>query len=338
MIRDSIITLASGQSLSQAEASEAMREIMAGQATSAQIAAFLTALRFKGETVDEITGLAIVMRENVVRVEIDYPLADTAGTGGADSDTINVSTAAALVTAAAGVPVAKHGNRAMSSQTGSADVLEALGVRVDLGAADVKRCLDEVGIAFMFAQIYHPAMRHAAPARREIGFRTVFNILGPLTNPAGARHQVIGTGSANLVPKLAEVLNRLGTKRSLIVRGVDGTDEFSISSPTNIVEIQNDTLRSYQVSPEDVGMRTAPASEIAGGPPDFNAAAMKAIFAGEQGARRDVVVLNAAATLLAFGVAPSLREGVTLAARAIDDGSATKRLAELVKLSQELGR
>ena len=338
MIRDAIITLASGQSLTQAEASEAMREIMAGQATHSQIAAFLTALRFKGETVDEITGLALVMRENVVRVEIDYPLADTAGTGGADSDTINVSTAAALVASAAGVPVAKHGNRAMSSQTGSADVLEALGVRVDLAAAGVKRCLDEIGIGFMFAQTYHPAMRHAAPTRREIGFRTVFNILGPLTNPAGARHQVIGTGSAALVPKLAEVLNRLGTRRSMVVRGVDGTDEFSISSPTDVVEIQNGTTLSYQVSPEEVGMRTAPASAIAGGPPDFNAAAVNAIFAGEMGARRDVVVLNAAATLLAFGAAPTLRDGVELAARAIDDGSARKRLADLVKLSQELGQ
>ncbi len=337
MIRDAIIKLASGHSLSQSEASEAMREIMSGQATPAQIASFLTALRLKGETVDEISGLALVMRENVIPVETTYPVVDTCGTGGAESDTINISTAAAIVVAAAGVPVAKHGNRAMSSQTGSADVLEALGVRVDLGPIAAKRCLDEVGIAFLFAQIYHPAMRHAALPRREIGFRTVFNILGPLTNPARARHQVIGTGNAALVPKLAEVLVRLGTSRSLVVCGVDGTDEMSISSPTDIIEIQNGATRAYQVTPEDVGLRTADAAAIVGGPPAVNATAVKAVFAGETGARRDVVVLNAAAALYAFGSVDSLRNGVERAARAIDDGSATRRLADLAKLSQELG-
>src|SRR5262245_23133808 len=246
VIREAIVKLAAGESLDQTEASAAMESIMAGEATPAQIAAFATALRFKGETVDEIAGLARVMRLRALYVPTPHAVVDTCGTGGDESGSINVSTAAAFVVAGAGVRVAKHGNRAMSSRTGSADVLEALGVKLEVGADGVARCIDEVGIGFMFAQAFHPAMRHTAVPRREIGIRTVFNILGPLTNPARARHQVVGVGDPTLLPKMAGALGALRSRHALVVHG-DGMDEVAISGPTRVAELVGGVVREYEI-------------------------------------------------------------------------------------------
>ena len=265
VIKKAISLLVSGKSLSMGEAAGVMEEIMEGRATPAQFSAFVTALRDKGETVDEITGLARVMREKAIHVSFSGPLVDTCGTGGDRSSTFNISTAAAFVTAGSGLKVAKHGNRAMSSRCGSADVMESLGVKIDMRPLEVERCLEEVGIGFMFAPIFHPAMKYAAGPRREIGIRTVFNILGPLTNPAGARAQVIGVTESALTTRLAEVLKRLGSKHVLVVYGEDGLDEFSISQPTRVCELKDGSIESYTVAPEDFGLRRAGIESIRGG-------------------------------------------------------------------------
>ncbi len=338
MIREAIVKLAAGGSLDQSEASAAMESIMDGEATPAQIAAFITALRFKGETSDEIAGLARVMRLRAIHVHTPFAVVDTCGTGGDESGSFNVSTTAAFVVAGTGTRVAKHGNRAMSSRAGSADVLESLGVRLDIGPEGVARCIDEVGIGFMFAQSFHPAMRHAGPVRREIGIRTVFNILGPLTNPARARHQVVGVADPAQVTKMAAALLALGTRHALVVHGEPGIDELSISGPTRIAEVVGGTIKEYRVEPAALGLDVAPRAAIAGGDADENAKMLRRVLEGERGPRRDVVLLNAAAALVAADVADSLATGVATAAESIDTGAARAKLEGLVRLTQELGK
>ncbi len=338
MIKEAINTLVSGTSLNFEQAAAVMEEIMGGEATPAQIAAFVTALRIKGETVDEIAGLASVMREKAVPVKTTPPMIDTCGTGGDNCSSINISTAAAFVAAGAGLKVAKHGNRAMTSQCGSADVLEALGVKIDLNAQAVAECLEKVGIGFMFAPIFHPAMKHAAGPRREIGIRTVFNILGPLTNPARAEFQVIGVPNKELGEKIAAVLHRLGTKHSLVVHSLDGMDELSISGKSIIWEVNKQgVLPPSEVEPARFGFGKTDLSEIRGGTPEENAAILRRVFNGEKGPERDVVVLNAAAAIYAGMGAADLKEGVHLAEAAIDSGQAREKLEGLITLSNKLG-
>ncbi|HEY81681.1 MAG TPA: anthranilate phosphoribosyltransferase [Dehalococcoidia bacterium] len=337
MIKEAIDSLVSGKSLTFEQAAGVMEEIMSGEATPAQIGAFVTALRIKGETVDEIAGLAGVMRDKAIPVAATPPIVDTCGTGGDNCSSINISTAAAFVAAGAGLKIAKHGNRAMTSHCGSADVLEALGVKIDLGAEGVAQCLEKVGIGFMFAPVFHPAMKHAAAPRREIGIRTVFNILGPLTNPARAEHQVIGVPNKELGGKLASALHRLGTKHSLVVHSLDGMDEISISGPTLVWEVNTQGVSpAYEVSPADFGFKQARLDEIKGGTPEENARILRRILEGERGPQRDVVVMNAAAVLVAGNRAQNLREGVRLAEEAIDTGRAQEKLEGLIKLSQSL--
>ncbi len=337
MIKEAIELLVNGRSLSFEQAAGVMEEIMSGEATPAQIAAFITALRIKGETVDEIAGLASVMRAKAISVVITPPVVDTCGIGGDSSASFNISTAAALVAAGSGLKVAKHGNRAMTSHCGSADVLEALGVKIDLGTEAVAECMETVGIGFMFAQVFHPAMKHVAAPRREIGIRTVFNILGPLTNPARAEYQVIGVPTRELGGKIASVLHRLGTKHALVVHGTDGVDEISISGRSLVWEInENGVLPLYEVSPEDFGFKQASLTEIKGGTREENAAMLRRILSGEKGPGRDVVVMNAAAALVASNRAADLKEGAAIAEEAIDSRQALQKLDGLVRLSQSL--
>ncbi|HEX2171179.1 MAG TPA: anthranilate phosphoribosyltransferase [Dehalococcoidia bacterium] len=336
MIRDAIAEIVGGRSLTRAEAAAAMDEMMSGEATGAQFGAFLTALRMKGETVEELTGFAEVMRAKVTPVEVGLPIVDTCGTGGDASGTFNVSTAAAFVVAAAGVPVAKHGNRAMSSHCGSADVLEALGVKIDLPAEGVATCVREVGLGFMFAPLFHPAMRHAVAPRREIGIRTVFNVLGPLTNPAGARSQVLGVPDPALPEKMAQVLGALGCRHALVVHGRDGVDEITIAGPTLVAEVTGGRVRTYEIRPGDVGLPESPLSAIQGGDAATNAGIIRGIFAGNRGPARDIVLLNAAAALVVGGAAAGLAEGVKLAGEVIDRGRALAKVDELAAVSQRL--
>ena len=336
MIREAIEAVVSGESLSMEAAAQVMNEIMSGEATPAQFGAFVTALRLKGETVDEIAGMAQVMREHSLHVQVDGPLVDTCGTGGDGSGTFNISTAAAFVAAGAGAKVAKHGNRAMSGSSGSADVLEALGAKIDLSPASVARCINETGFGFMFAQGFHPSMRFAATPRREIGIRTVFNILGPLTNPAGAGAQVIGVADASMANKMAQVLGRLGSRRALVVHGSDGLDEISITGPTRIWELEDGNVSGYEISPEDAGLSRAPLNEIQASDAEASARIFRAVLEGEPGAARDIVVLNASAALLAGGLVDSLEEGVQAAAASVDSGKALQSLEAFTKLSQSL--
>jgi anthranilate phosphoribosyltransferase len=309
---------------------------MTGEATPAQFGALVTALRMKGETVDEIVGMARVMREKSLHVEVEGVVVDTAGTGGDNSGSFNISTTAALVAAGAGAKVAKHGNRAMSGSTGSADVLEALGVNIALSPESVARCIAEVGFGFMFAQGFHPSMRFAAGPRREIGIRTVFNILGPLTNPAGADRQVIGVADPSLARRMAEALGRLSSHKALIVHGTDGIDELSISAPTSVWSLEDGVVTESQVSPEQLGLQRAALESIQIDSPESSAAMARGVLSGEYGPARDVVLMNASAALVAADVASDLVEGVELAARSIDHGNALSRLDELVELSQAL--
>ena len=336
MIREAIEVVVSGESLSMEAAAQVMNEIMSGEATPAQFGAFVTALRLKGESVDEIAGMAQVMREHSLHVQVDGPLVDTCGTGGDGSGTFNISTAAAFVAAGAGAKVAKHGNRAMSGSSGSADVLEALGAKIDLSPESVTRCINETGFGFMFAQGFHPSMRFAAGPRREIGIRTVFNILGPLTNPAGAGAQVIGVADASMANKMAQVLGRLGSRRAFVVHGSDGLDEISIAGPTRVWELEEGFVSEYEISPEDAGVSRAPLSEIQASDAEASARILRAVLQGESGAARDIVVLNAAAALLAGGLVDSLEEGVQAAAASVDSGKALQSLEAFIKLSQNL--
>ena len=335
-IRDAIETVVDGGDLSADGAARAMGAIMSGDATPAQIGAFAAALRMKGETVDEIAGMARAMREKSLRVAAAGDVVDTCGTGGDSSGSFNISTTAALIAAGAGVKVAKHGNRAMSGSTGSADVLEALGVKIALSPESVARCLAEVGFGFMFAQGFHPAMRFAAAPRREIGVRTVFNILGPLTNPAGASRQVIGVSDPSAAPKMARALALLGSEKALVVHGADGMDELTITGPSAVYLLEGGAVSRFEVSPSDLGLSEASAESIRADGPEDSARIARGVLAGERGAARDVALMNAAAALVAADAAADLAAGVQIAARAIDEGAAAAKLAALVELSGEL--
>jgi anthranilate phosphoribosyltransferase len=337
VIKEAIETVVNGRSLTFEQAAVVMEEIMLGEATPAQVAAFITSLRIKGETVDEIAGLATIMQAKATPVGVTSPVVDTCGTGGDGSSSFNISTTAAFIVAGAGLKVAKHGNRAMSSHCGSADVLEALGVKIDLRAEAVAQCLETVGIGFMFAPVFHPAMKYAAAPRREIGIRTVFNILGPLTNPARARFQVIGVPSKELGEKIASALHRLGTKHSLVVHGIDGMDEISISGKSLVWDVnQHRVSTPYEVSPDDLGFMKASATQIKGGTARQNAKILRSILSGEVGVRRNIVIMNAAAALVAGNQASDLKEGVYIAEKTLESGKAQAKLDELIKLSQSL--
>jgi anthranilate phosphoribosyltransferase len=334
-IRDAIGAVVGGRSLTQAEAAAVMDEIMTGVATPAQIGAFLTALHLRGETDAEIAGMAEVMRLRATPVYVDGPVVDTCGTGGDGAHTFNISTTAAFVAAGAGLTVAKHGNRAMSSVCGSADVLEGLGVKIELDADGVARCLREAGIGFMFAPRFHPAMRFAGPVRREIGIRTAFNILGPLTNPARARHQVLGVASAPLAEKLARALSRLDTVHALVVHGDGGVDELSLSGPNLAFEVRaGQEPRRFTIDAVELGLARAAATALRGGDVAANVTITRAVLSGqERGPRRDVVLLNTAAALVAGDRVADMHAGVALAAESIDSGRAQERLKRLVAVS-----
>lgn len=336
MIKEAIHTLVRGNSLTMEQAADVMKEIMDGEATPAQFGSFVTALRLKGETVEEIAGMARVMREKSVPVSVSGPLVDTCGTGGDASKTFNISTTAAFVVAGAGLKVAKHGNRGMSSGCGSADVLDALGVKIELGAPEVEKCLEYVGIGFMFAPVFHPAMKYAAPSRKEIGIRTVFNILGPMTNPAGAQSQLLGVFEESLVMKMAQVLCLLGCQHALVVHGEDGLDEITLGGKTTVCELKGEEISRYYIDPEDFGFPRTGLSSLRGGPPQENADILRRVLRGEKGPYRDIVLVNAAATLVAGDLATDLEKGVRLASEAIDSGRAMEKLEGLITLSQQM--
>ena len=336
LLTGAIDALASGRDLSLEDAAAVLSEIMAGEASEVQIAGFLIALRTKGETIDELAGLAHTMRGLAARVNVDRDdLVDTAGTGGG-RQTFNVSTTAALIAAGAGCTVAKHGNRSATGLSGSADVLEALGARIDLGPDDVARCIEEVGFGFMFAPIHHQATRYVVPVRKQLGVRTIFNFLGPLTNPAGATRQLIGVSDPAYLETLAGALVRLGAERALVVSSEDGLDELSISAATAVVEVTATGTRRYTVRPEDFGLERAPLEAVSGGTPEQNAQTARRILAGEVGAPRDIAVLNAGAAIYAGGVADTLVAGVRAAEEAIDTGAAADALERFVLRTREL--
>ena len=335
MISALLNRLLDGHDLTREEARGAMGSIMSGEATPAQIAGFLIALRSKGETADEIAGCAEAMREHAVIVRPRREdLVDTAGTGGDGASTLNISTAAALVAAAAGAAVAKHGNRAVSSASGSADVLEALGFVLELPAGCVERSIDELGFGFLFAPAHHPAMRHAAQVRRELATRTVFNVLGPLTNPAGARAQILGVYSRELVPTIADVLARLGTRHAFVVHGAGGIDELSPCGPNAVCEVVGGAVRTRTIDPEELGVRRCSPEALRGGSPADNARAIREVFAGADGPRRDAILLNAAGAIAAAGHAEDLREGMEVARATVESGAAAARLDELIAFTQ----
>lgn len=334
MIKEAISKVVEGNYLTQEEAASAMNEIMNGESTPSQIASFITALRMRGETVDEITGCARVMREKVTRIKTNADLlVDTCGTGGDNAHTFNISTISALVAAGAGLSIAKHGNRAVSSQSGSADVLKALGVNIEADADRVSRCIDEIGIGFLFAPLLHPAMKYAIGPRREIGIRTIFNILGPLTNPAGAQVQVLGVYNSKLTELIANVLKNLGSQHVFVVHGDDGLDEITITGKTYVTELKNNQLQSYTIKPEDFGISRTDKASLIGGSAEENAKIALDILRGEKGPKRDIVLLNAAAAIVAGGKVDNIREGIKLAEESIDSGKAMQKLDLLRKLS-----
>jgi len=337
VIQQALQRVLDGHDLKGADTREVMGEIMRGEATPAQIGGFLVALRAKGETADEIAGCALAMRDHVLPVRPQrQDLVDTAGTGGDGARTINISTAAALVAAAAGAGVAKHGNRAVSSACGSADVLEALGFALEQNAGRIAQSIDELGFGFLFAPSHHPAMRHAASVRTELATRTVFNVLGPLTNPAGARAQVVGVYSPRLVRTIAEVLAQLGTQRAFVVHGAGGIDELSPAGTNLVAEVVGGTVYERRVDPErDLGLPRCRVEDLRGGSPDENARAIRAVFAGAAGARRSAILLNAAGAIAAAGHASDLKEGLELARDAVDSGAAADRLERLAAFSRE---
>jgi anthranilate phosphoribosyltransferase len=335
VIQQALAQLLDGHDLSREEARGTMAVIMAGEATDAQIAGFLVALRAKGETAEEIAGCAEAMREHVLRIcPTRTDLVDVVGTGGDGANTYNISTAAALVAAAAGAAVAKHGNRAASSQTGAADVLEALGFRLDQPPERIERSIDELGFGFLFAQAHHPAMRHAAPVRRELATRTVFNVLGPLTNPAGARALVLGVYSPGLARTLANALVQLDVTRAYVVHGAGGIDELSPCGANLVCEVADGRVREYELDPLELGIERCDPEELRGGDPRTNAAALRAVLGGADGGHRSAVILNAAGGIAAAGHAADLREGIAHAREAIDSGAAAARLDQLVEFSQ----
>lgn len=332
MIKEAILKLAKREDLSYETALEVMNEIMGGEATPVQMSAYLTALAMKGETIDEITGSARGMRDHCVRLLHDMDVLEIVGTGGDGANSFNISTTSSIVIAAGGVPVAKHGNRAASSKCGAADVLEALGVNITVSPEKSSELLKEIGICFLFAQNYHIAMKYVAPIRRELGIRTVFNILGPLSNPAGANMELMGVYDEALVEPLARVMNNLGVKRGMVVYGQDKLDEISMSAPTKVCEIKDGTYETYTITPEMFGFETCKKEELAGGAPQENAAITRAILSGEErGAKRNAVLMNAGAALYLAGKAETMAEGVKLAADLIDSGKAEAKLEEFVK-------
>lgn len=333
-IREAIDKLVRRANLSEAEMIDVMNQIMTGEATPLQVAAFLTALRMKGETVEEITGAARVMREKAHRVNVgSKAVLDTCGTGGDQKGTFNISTTAAFVVAGAGVPVAKHGNRSVSSQSGSADVLGALGVKVDAPKERVEKCIAQIGIGFLFAPLLHEAMKYAVQPRRDIGIRTIFNLLGPLTNPAMAKYQLIGIYSGELVAMIAHVLKNLGSARALVVHGLEGLDEISLCGPTQVAELRDGAVNEYVIEPEQFGLKRCGLAELHGGSAEESAAIVRAVLDGRPGAARDVVLLNSGAALFVSGSAPTLQDGLRLAAESVDSGNARLKLEQLVELT-----
>jgi anthranilate phosphoribosyltransferase len=338
MIQDALGELLDGRDLGRDRAREVMNTIMSGEATPAQIGGFLVALRIKGETAEEIAGCAEAMRAHVLPVKAKRDdLVDTAGTGGDGGKTFNISTAAALVAAAAGAGVAKHGNRSVSSKAGSADVLESLGFALELPPDRIADSIDELGFGFMFAPTHHPSMKHAAPVRRELAARTVFNVLGPLTNPAGARAQIVGVYSPLLVPVIADVLAALGARRAFVVHGANGIDELSPTGPNLVYEVVDGAVRRREIDPLDLGVERCDPDELRGGTADENAAKIREVFAGGNGGRRSAILLNAAGAIAAAGHAEDLREGLDLARSALDSGAAAERLDALVAFSKGAG-
>jgi anthranilate phosphoribosyltransferase len=331
---EAIAKLVRCEHLTEDEAASAFETIMRGDATPVQIAGFLVALRMKGETPDEITGFARTARAVATPIQVEGALLDTCGTGGDGLATFNISTLSAIVAAACGAKVAKHGNRAASSMCGSADVLEALGVKIDLGPEGVARCIEEAGIGFLFAPVFHPSFRFAGVPRRELGLRTVFNVLGPLCNPAGAKYQALGVADGTTAAKMAAVLVRLGVERAIVFHAGDGMDELSVSSPSHVIEIDG-SRKEYELDPRELGLAHAPVESMRGGGPEENARIAREILAGATGPRRDVVLLNSAAALRAAGLAATWKEGIGLAAEAIDSGRAGEVLQRWAKISQE---
>jgi len=333
-IREAIEKLVNRVGLSESETVAVMNQIMTGEATPLQVAAFLTALRMKGETVDEITGAARVMREKAHRVHTGAkPVLDTCGTGGDQKGTFNISTTSAFVVAGAGVNVAKHGNRSVSSQSGSADVLGALGVKVDAPKERVEACIEKIGIGFLFAPLLHEAMKYAVQPRRDIGIRTIFNLLGPLTNPAMARYQLIGLYSGELVSMIAHVLNNLGSDRALVVHGMEGLDEISLCGPTKVAELRDGQVKEYTIEPGQFGLAQCRLEDLHGGSPEQSAAVVRSVLEGKKGPARDVVLLNSGAALYVGRAADSIQDGICLAAESIDSGKARQKLEQLAQLT-----
>jgi len=333
-IREAIDKLVNRVSLSEPEMIEAMNQIMTGEATPLQVASFLTALRMKGETVEEVTGAARVMREKAHRVQVgSKTVIDTCGTGGDQKGTFNISTTAAFVVAGAGINVAKHGNRSVSSQSGSADVLGALGVKVDASKQRVEECIAKIGIGFLFAPLLHEAMKYAVQPRRDIGIRTVFNLLGPLTNPAMATHQLIGLYSGDLVGMIAHVLKNLGSVCAMVVHGMEGLDEISLCGPTKVAELRGGQVKEYIVEPEQFGLKRCRMEDLHGGNAEQSAAIVRGVLQGDKGPARDVVLLNGGAALYVAGSAATIQDGMRLAAESIDSGKASEKLAGLVEMT-----
>jgi anthranilate phosphoribosyltransferase len=350
MIKEAIGKVVDGFDLTREEMVSCMNEIMTGVATQAQIGSFITALRFKGETVEEITGAAIVMREKATKINVASNLVDldrddinidretivdTCGTGGSGTNTFNISTTVAFVVSGAGLRVAKHGNRGVSSVCGSADVIKALSVNIDISPEKVKECIEKIGIGFLYAPLFHSAMKFAIGPRREIGIRTIFNILGPLTNPANATCQVLGVYEEGLTDKLANVLNNLGVKRAFVVHGLDTLDEITITGKTKISELKNKKVKGYYIKPQDFGMKKAELDEIKGGTVEENANIVKKILEGEKGPRQDVVLLNASAALIAGGMAKDFKDGIEIARTSIETGRAKEKLEKLIEFTHK---
>ena len=336
MIKEAINMIVNNINLMEPEMAACMGEIMEGKATDAQIGALLTALRIKGETVEEITGAAKIMRQKAITIKAPEGVLDTCGTGGDMARTFNISTTTAFVVAGAGVPVAKHGNRSVSSRSGSADVLEALGVKIDLQPAKVETCLFETGFGFLFAPLFHPAMKYAIGPRREMGIRTIFNILGPITNPAGAKRQILGVFAGKLTDTLAQVLGNLGAIDAIVVHGEDGLDEVSLSGKTKVARFRNGKVESFQIQPEDFGIWRNPVDAIQGGDKQENAAITLSVLRGENGPKRDIVLMNSAVALIAGGKTEDFKSAFSMAADSIDSGMALKKLEEIKRVSNSL--
>lgn len=333
-IREAIEKLVNRVDLTEEETISVMNQIMTGEATPLQVASFLTALRMKGEKVQEITGAARVMREKAHRVKVRADrVLDTCGTGGDQKETFNVSTASAFVVAGAGITVAKHGNRSVSSRSGSADALAALGVKIDAPKERVEECLEKIGIGFLFAPLLHEAMKYAVQPRREIGIRTIFNLLGPLTNPAFATHQLIGIYDGELTSLIAQVLKNLGTLRAMVVHGLEGMDEISLCGPTKVSELRDGQVRNYTLLPEELGLKRCRLEDLHGGSPEECAAILRGVLGGEKGPKRDMVLLNSGAALYVTGASGSIAEGMRLAAESIDSGKAQGKLGLLVQMT-----